>query len=272
MGAQEQQQVFPTVTAPAAFSSDSLQMARAFAAREGAIMMAGIRAMQPQTRLLFALRAASAPPPTVPPSVRTRFASRASLDLLVAAPWVPVFALIPGAVFLFSAAASLAPRLLPSTFAVARAARPAAPPPPASPVAAAAAASPPLTPRFAADAPSAPLAAALPAGAAAALAAAAGLGAAADARRALAAYGDGLQADDALLADEEALGAGAFRAGAGAAELREAARARLLPVGPAAGEEELRAAVRNWLVLRRAQPPLCLLHAMAARAAGKRAL
>lgn len=167
---------------------------------------------------------------------------------------------------MFSACASLAPRLLPSTFAVARARSSGFAPPPLTPVSAAAAAAPPLVPRFAADAPlsEANVSVVLPADAAAALAAAVGLGGgpAGGASGSLARYNDGLLADDALLAAEEALCAGAFGEGRGA-ELWEAARARLLPLSAAAGEGEVRAALRDWLALRRALPPLALLAAMA---------
>ena len=228
-------------------------------------MKGGIMLMSPQTRLLLLLRGASPPPCTALPSIRDRFISRAALDLVLVAPWVPIFSLLPGAVLLFSACASLAPRLLPSTFAVARA-RSGFAPPPRTPVSAAAAAAPPLVPRFAADAPlsEADVSVMLPADAAAALAVAVGLdgGPAGGASGSLARYNDGLLADDALLAAEEALCAGAFGEGRGA-ELWEAARARLLPLSAAAGEGEVRAALRDYLALRKASPPLALLSAMA---------
>jgi hypothetical protein len=221
-------------------------------------MLAGLRVLPAQTaRVLLLARGRGAPPLTVPAPMRARFATRGALDVLVAAPWVPIFALLPGAVLLFSSVASLAPALLPSTFRVARAlhGRPFQFYCNNNPVAAAAARAPPLTPRLAVDAHFAAVAASLPAPGA--LAAALGLP-----QDSLGAYNEGLQLDDALLADEEALGVGAFGEGR-AAELREAARARLLPVAPPAGEAELRAALRQWLELRRALPPLALLHAMA---------
>ena len=239
--------------------------ARAFAALEGAIMTSGLLALPAQTQLLLSIRAAPHPPT---PS-HARFITRASRDLIVALPWVPIIALIPGAVLLFSAAASFAPKLLPSTFQIARNTLTGGAPPPASlplarAVAAAAAAAPPSR-RAAADASSAPLVAALPAPEALHLAAACGLPSPA----ALAPLGEALQLGDAVLEGEAALRTGLFGGAVDAEELRVALRARLLPVGGEGAEEaspmgleDQRAALQEYLRLRRVLSPIALLQVL----------
>ena len=89
------------------------------ASREGAIMTRGLMLLPTQTQLLFSIQSAPAPC-ALTAAARARFAARARRDLIVALPWVPIFALVPGSVLLFSACASAAPALLPSTFQLAR--------------------------------------------------------------------------------------------------------------------------------------------------------
>lgn len=60
-------------------------------------------------------------PAFVMPERISRGARRATRDLVLAIPWVPVLAIVPGSVGLVAAASALAPFTLPSTFAAARA-------------------------------------------------------------------------------------------------------------------------------------------------------
>jgi hypothetical protein len=101
-------------------------MLGALLAREGAILRHGLVALG--TRATFLSSVYSRTRSLVMPERIARGARRATRDLALAIPWVPVLAIVPGSVALVAAASFLAPFTLPSTFAAARASHLSPPP------------------------------------------------------------------------------------------------------------------------------------------------
>jgi hypothetical protein len=226
-------------------------MLAAALAVEARVMTEGLLHLPLQSQLLLRVRAGPLNSP-----LRQRFAARAQRDALVALPWVPILGLLPGSVALFSACSTLAPALLPSTFAIARARCTQAGAPlehAAWPLAAMGKR--PLGKREACNAPAASVLAALPQGGRAALEFACKVPPAA-----LASHVDSLALDDILLEEEGLLKTGVFDSTVDPTELQSTLHARCLRSSSASIDKQL-ATLRSYLLLRRVHPAASLLFA-----------